>query len=236
MVRPSKSIVNQGWLPKVLSVRLFACLKLQRFAIRFASQPELSSLLSASAQPSIWSTGRQIANGICMAGLLHLLMPATAAAQSDAEGFQAKNTLLVELGGKGTVYSINYDRIIRQRAGLAWSVRAGAMFLPESKAFGSSLFVPLSLNAITGRKNHHLELSLGQTLRFYPAYMVDGQTVRADADYPITFIGAGYRYQKPGGGRFFSATLLPSFRPFQGVDGLRVDFMPWLGVGIGQSF
>lgn len=170
-----------------------------------------------------------------IASLLGLLVSQTAYAQTVLQPFRAKNTVFIELAGKGTVYSINYDRIIRQ-ARVAWSLRAGVMYLPESKVFGSSLFLPISINALTGKGNHHLELSLGQTLRFYPGYKVESQSVPGKTDYPLTFVGVGYRYQKPAGGLFASATLSPSFRPYRGVTGLQAEFMPWAGFGIGHSF
>lgn len=157
-------------------------------------------------------------------------------AQVSTEAFQAKNTIFAELGGKGALYSINYDRIICQGPKLFWSLRVGTMYIPESSVFGSSLFLPIGLNAFTGKGNHHLEFSIGETLRIFPGYKTDDQKVRWKFDYPFTFIGVGYRYQKPAGGLYVSATLLPSLRPFRGVDGLRVEFLPWVGVGIGRSF
>ncbi|MBN8826534.1 MULTISPECIES: hypothetical protein [unclassified Spirosoma] len=167
--------------------------------------------------------------------LLSLWLPLRGNAQTTPTTFLAKHTVFAELAGKGAVYSLNYDRIIRQ-AGLTWSVRAGTMYLPSTNITGASLFVPLAINAFTGKRNHHLEFSFGQTLRYFTGYTVEGQLVKGKLDYPLTFAGVGYRYQKPGGGLFASVTALPSFRPFRGVDGLRVDFLPWLGLGLGRSF
>ncbi len=167
--------------------------------------------------------------------LLSLLIPRLAQAQTPSRTFTARNTVYVELAGKGAVYSLNYDRIFRQGS-LTWSLRAGAMYWPQSTLAGSSLFVPIALNAFTGKRNHHLEFSLGQTLRYFVGYRVEGQSVKGKLDYPLTFVGIGYRYQKPGGGLFASVTALPSLRPYRGVDGLRVDYLPWLGLGIGRSF
>lgn len=166
---------------------------------------------------------------------LGLLVPLAGKAQVFSGPFRAKNAVFVELAGKGAVYSLNYDRIIRQ-TGLTWSVRAGTMYLPSTNITGASLFVPLAINAFTGKRNHHLEFSLGQTLRYFSGYTVEGQSVKGKLDYPLTFAGVGYRYQKPGGGLFASVTALPSFRPYRGVDGIRLDFLPWVGVGIGRSF
>jgi hypothetical protein len=113
-----------------------------------------------------------------------------------------KNIVFLEAGGKGPVYSINYERIFRQGRKLSYSYRIGFSILPED------ISVPLAISAFTSPGRHHLEMSLGLTpdVHKYRTFL-SGDNI-SDKYLYIT-PGIGYRYQKPGGRLMVSAGIAP---------------------------
>lgn len=171
---------------------------------------------------------------MCKKRINLLLLPLLLAFYTNtiAQKINAKNAVFAEIGGKGIVYSLNFDRLFYQKNNLKLSARVGLGYIPETRVYSSALFVPISLNVMYGKKSNYVEISLGQTLRLYPSYNVQGVDYPSYTESPLTFIGLGYRYQKDQGGLFFTSTLLASFVQQENT----TKFSPWLGLGIGKSF
>ena len=90
----------------------------------------------------------------CLILLLILFFMTQAGVVQAQKNPRAKNAVYIGLASRGPVYSINYDRIIRQRNKLAYSLSAG--FSLEKNAFS----FPLGVHGITGVKDHHAEFGL----------------------------------------------------------------------------
>ena len=120
------------------------------------------------------------------------------------EEHSAKNAVYIELASRGPVYSINYDRIIRQRNSLAYSFSAGVSI--EKNAFS----FPLGIHFIKGIKDHHAEFGL--TVIPYVQYtdQLAGSYKGSTDKYLYINPGIGYRYQKSNTGIFLKATIGPS--------------------------
>lgn len=154
----------------------------------------------------------------------------------------AKNSMFVELGGSGVMYSLNYERFFLQDA----AVRVGAMYFGISSsatsgtttdsASASWLAIPI-LAEYTGVRqgNHALELGVGiEPMHFSATASSDGTFGAANGWLMTGTAAIGYRYQNPAGGFLFRATFTPLFvfSPAQGGSA----FVPWGGVSFGYSF
>jgi len=117
----------------------------------------------------------------------------------------AKNSIFFEAASKGPLYSLNYDRIIRQGETMAYSLRAG--FSIEKNA----LSFPVGFNFITGSYDHHVEFGL--TIIPYFDYYEDNPVIDyADKSDKYIYVNpaVGYRFQKPERSFFFKAAIGPS--------------------------
>ncbi|WP_276502017.1 hypothetical protein [Terrimonas pollutisoli] len=140
----------------------------------------------------------------------------------------AKNTFYTEWTSQGPVYSINYDRIIRQGEKVDYSVRAGFSLQKDALSF------PVSLSVMTGRNEHHPEFSLAVTP------YIDRSKYKDQTDsYIYVNPGIGYRYQKLNGGVFIRVAAGPSiFLDPPSDDFWRMDpkLHAFASAGIGFSF
>lgn len=90
-------------------------------------------------------------------GVLCVLMLAKARGQDKAlNDTLSKNAVYVELGGRGGIYSLGYERLLLKRKKLALSASVGVSSFPEIIV----LTLPVSLNATFGQKRNNLVLSL----------------------------------------------------------------------------
>lgn len=116
--------------------------------------------------------------------------------------FTARNTIYVDGTSKGAYYSVNYDRVFSEGEKFSKSYRAGFTILNHVIAF------PLGINFFTGRQQDHFEFGLTVV-----PYVEDYEKLFSPgnlSDKKIYIIpGAGYRYQKPGGGFFFKIIASP---------------------------
>lgn len=116
--------------------------------------------------------------------------------------FSSKYTVYAEAATQGPVYSVNYDRIFSEGNVFAKSYRIGL------SVYKGVFALPIGINFITGKNQHHAELSFTAipyiekaSKLFSPGNLSDKKM------YIIT--GAGYRYQNPTGGFFFKAVAAP---------------------------
>jgi len=141
-------------------------------------------------------------------------------------GFRYVNSVQLEVGGHGGLYSISFERMIRNRARLKASLQAGVGAWP-SMGIGSTYFDPeLAFPAIVIGKysfrKHHIELAAGYTRFLLEQYGYGTGRI-------------GYRLQKPDG-RF---TFRIAFTPFMEYWGSRYRVLriyPWGGISLGYNF
>ena len=130
------------------------------------------------------------------------LLVAFATTSYSQDNNYARNTLYADFASKGATYSINYDRIFSVGEKLSKSYRIGFSVLKNAVA------VPLGINFFTGHNDSHVEFSL-TVVPYIETYkdLFSGNNL---SDKKLFIIpGAGYRYQKPGGGFFFKAIVAP---------------------------
>jgi hypothetical protein len=144
----------------------------------------------------------------------------------------ARNSIYADATSKGAYYSINYDRVFRQGERIASTYRVGLSILNNAIAF------PLGINFLTGQENDHIEfgLTIVPYIENYTKLFSAGNL----SDKKIYIIpGAGYRFQKPGGGLFFKAIVAPIiFLDPPSDDFWKMDGKVYTGgsIGAGISF
>lgn len=168
--------------------------------------------------------------------LAGLVLAAPVGGQEEAADREpgARNAVYFELGGNALLYSLNYER--RLRDGLAG--RAGFMFIAlqgtdrdtGESADVSLALIPVMINGLLGDGAGRLELGIG------PVFGLAGGSVTDVEGSDIEFSGVGlagvtsaigYRYQPLDGGLVFRAGLVPfySARP-----------QLWAGLSLGYAF
>ena len=124
------------------------------------------------------------------------------------------NTVFLEGGGNGILWSINYDRMIAEKI----SVRVGYGAITDETTDEIGLItetitvspVPIIANYMLGSGNHKLEIGAGILY-----IMVDGNIdfggidLSASGSITATTGVLGYRYQRDTGGFFFRLALAP---------------------------
>jgi hypothetical protein len=140
----------------------------------------------------------------------------------------SRNSVYVELGGNGLLYSVNYDRRFTDHFG----GRAGFMiFGGESDELTddqvSIAILPVMANYLVGLGSHRLELGVGLLFGVAGADTENFGTASTAGIGGVTTT-FGYRYQPTGGGFLFRAGLTPFYS----------DGRPqlWGGVSVGYSF
>ena len=133
-----------------------------------------------------------------------------------------RNTVFVEVGHNGSLYSLNFDRILLGTGNFKLATRAGLGI--NSNAFSGDIDPSLSLEAdgLWGKSSHYLETGLGvltgfgfeQTVASTVSESENGTKVvkytPAKEYNTLNLLGRiGYRYQNPNGGLFFRASVMP---------------------------
>lgn len=144
----------------------------------------------------------------------------------------ARNSVFLELGGNGLLYSLNYDHKFFDHA----SARIGAMYFPYSNddpnTFDgrlSILFVPITANYLVGDGNSRLEIGGGPLIvRVSADGEVDNELIDGVGS-GVGFTGTlGYRLQPRNGGFLFRIGYTPAFAPG--------FFQHWAGLSLGATF
>lgn len=161
--------------------------------------------------------------------LLSLTISSLVHAQQDAIGPTefARNSIFVELGGNGILYSFNYDRKFTNHV----SGRIGGMFATlkdeNSDERIGLLLVPTMVNYLIGSGSSRIELGLGLLWGY-----ANGELDDVGSFSGFGLGGAtstiGYRLQPVDGGFNFRVALTP----FVTSDG----FQLWGGLGFGFGF
>jgi len=164
-------------------------------------------------------------------------------AQNPSE-FSHKNSLQLELGGHGLIYSFNYERILVDKGKHKTAGQIGMAYYPASVGF-RDFWMPVGVNQIYNFTSaHHLEAGVGMVLI---REAIRDKNNQPDDWFWDTFISArlGYRYQKPNGRFLFRIGLTPILETnlFKQIVhnptfGRRINSDPHLlvGLSIGYSF
>jgi hypothetical protein len=144
-----------------------------------------------------------------------------------------KNSLYVEFGGNGFIYSLGYDRLFFSENKLRMSLSLGTSYSHFFHENEGSVFILPQINSLYGEK-HNLELGIGFS---WPIIRIAlNQQDYNSMNLYFVFYRLGYRYQKKDGGLL----LKFAFTPFTIIDPnppWDYDFInPWLGVTIGWTF
>ena len=139
---------------------------------------------------------------------------------------QHPNSLYLEVGGIGGLYSLNYDRLftpnIGGRIGFSYfSFSSDNFFFPSVTMY----MFPIALNYFAGEGSSKFELGAGVTIVTGTA---DWFGVKGSGTAIAGIINIGYRYQPPEGGFLFRIGLTPI------VSSTGVH--PWGGLSIGTAF
>ena len=152
-----------------------------------------------------------------------------------------KNSIYIELGGQGGVYSICYDRLFDVKEKKKNSFSIGFSYV-QGFDNGNTIQVyalPFSRNTIFYR---NLELGIGITpaihaefkkASYYKTYPIEGYTEIT----PLLFFSPkiGFRYQTNTSKLFFKATFTPMISFLENSLFSRRIY-PWGGISIGHSF
>lgn len=151
---------------------------------------------------------------------------------SHGNDFFAKNSIFLEIGGSGLLYSINYDRIIgnyaSSRIGLScFEIYNGSI---EDQHHIDCL-LPVFGNFVLGKSSHHYEFGGG------PIISNSYNLSTWDNDLSTLIgISLGYRYQPNLGGFFFRGGITPVLFPLKPDPSTWKGIIPWAGISIGYSF
>ncbi len=160
-----------------------------------------------------------------------------------AQARELKNSLMIEFGGGGLAYSLNYERLIKQQ----FITRAGfSHFIIVENQTDKTLNVttiPLSfsyLQKMSGNK-HFLEMGIGTMDLITSGDLVEYKGVTNIFINP--YLIAGYRYKSTDKKWNFKISLTPFFGTKSLTNPTDQGFMPfgrkiqlWGSIGIGYSF
>jgi len=175
----------------------------------------------------------------------------------------AKNSVFVEiLGNAFSLGSLNYDRIIFQSKIIKLSLSTGIGLYPLTDSYlqpKKTYFeygIPLSVNALIGKRNHFLEIGVGLTYSkgAEASFSHDHSTNQAGVTNDtyneyfselLVFVPrVGYRFQKNKHGFFFRVGFTPLIilKDYTRLDlimpgiGRFLTFNPNGGISLGYSF
>ncbi|MEE2709006.1 MAG: hypothetical protein VYA69_05360 [Gemmatimonadota bacterium] len=154
--------------------------------------------------------------------MLFLLLSSSAQAQN--------NSIFLEGGGNGAVYSLNYERVIDGKIGLrgGWS-RIELTDELDSSAKYNVQFIPV-IGTLMWGGDHRLEIGGGVTfVRVDGTISIGGSNFTGSGSGNVQTGVAGYRYQKSDSrGLLFRASYTP----------IRISgsLVHWGGVSLGYSF
>lgn len=135
----------------------------------------------------------------------------------------ASNSVFLEVGGPGIIYSLNYDRMLCEM----FSLRVGATYFAFHELYddyAGYFFAPVVANLLLGSAQHKFEAGLGVV----PGWAFPFRAGDYSGFQFNQVALAGYRYAPTGGGLTFRANVE--------VIHLKAGFLPWGGVSVGYGF
>jgi len=160
--------------------------------------------------------------------VLALLVAVTTVPESTKAQSYARNSVYLELGGNGLLYSVNYDRRFTKdiTGRFGFMIFGGQSDQATDDQIGAAIF-PVTANYLVGSGSHRLELGLGPVLMLVGGDLEEYGTVSAGGVAGVTST-FGYRYQPVDGGFLFRVGLVPFYS----------DGRPqlWGGLSLGYAF
>ena len=162
---------------------------------------------------------------------------------SRAEGDRdANNSIFIEAGGPGLLYSVNYERVVEND----WAVRIGASYTSISASAGSSsasatfMTFPVTARYLGLRSgNHALELGIGGTAVYANgAASGTGIAVSGSGMAALGTAMIGYRRQPVDGGFMFRIgleALAGKGLALSNPDPNSFGVLPWVYMSLGFS-
>ncbi len=161
--------------------------------------------------------------------LLLLFIPVKAISQTDTLQL-TRNSIYLEAGGIGGIWSLNYEQVIHTKADLRMGVRTGISTYPVADytgRFNPDIFIPMALTGVLGQ-DHCLELGFGQTFSHtVQTNYADGEPERQSALHSNFTVG--YRYRPNKGGILFRCSYTP-------IIDFNRSYRHWGGLSIGYTF
>lgn len=153
----------------------------------------------------------------------------------DYKKYPARSATFIEIGGNGSLYSLNFDQLLVYREQFKISGRAGLAIYPNG--FYIEQAYVLENNYIFFSSPHHLEIGPSVTLqrKFQTSCREPMHDIWENIWYGMFRLG--YRYQKEEDGFFFRIGMLGI--PYK-KDDCGTHIPPqnklWFGVSIGMSY
>lgn len=147
----------------------------------------------------------------------------------------ARTATFLELGGNGSLYSINFDHIFFYKEKIKISARPGFAIFPNGYHIEQAYVI--ENNYILFSNPHHLEIGPGLTMqrKFQTSCRDSTQDIWENLFYGM--VRVGYRYQRQEDGLFFRIGILGI--PYK-KDDCGTQIPPknilWLGISIGISY
>ncbi|MEA3495542.1 MAG: hypothetical protein U9R42_05840 [Bacteroidota bacterium] len=152
-----------------------------------------------------------------------------------------QNSVQIDLGGHGLLYSINYERIFINNNAFKTAGQIGISYYPPSSGI-RDVWIPIGINELFSFNNHHLETGLGLVIIREATRNIDNSPNYWFWSW--LYSGRiGYRYQKPNGRLILRVGFTPLLETsllnesdINNVGGLRLEFHPLPVVSIGYNF
>lgn len=148
------------------------------------------------------------------------------------KSFTKKNSVQLDLGGHGFLYSLNFERIIFNSDRFKTGLQAGVSYYPVSTGVRNFWF-PMTLNEIISFNQHHVEIGGGVVFTYEKIMSSEQYHIPSRWEWFKFYAGRiGYRYQKPEGKFIFRA----GFTPLMEIEDFYREFHPTGGVSFGYAF
>jgi hypothetical protein len=143
--------------------------------------------------------------------------------------FDYRNSVQLELGGHGLIYSLNYERILMNAPRFKTAVQAGFAYYPP-KADIIDIWIPVLVNGILSFNEHHIEIGIGHVFTVESTRNLENPPTSWELHGFLTG-RLGYRLQKQGSHFIMRA----AFTPLINLEN-ETEFHPTGGLSFGYAF
>ena len=143
--------------------------------------------------------------------------------------FEYRNSVQLELGGHGLIYSLNYERILLNGPKLKTALQAGMAYYPP-KADIIDIWIPALVNEIISFNEHHMEIGFGYVFTLESTRYLENPPAAWELHGFMTG-RLGYRLQKQGSHFIMRA----AFTPLLSLEN-ETEFHPMGGLSFGYAF